>query len=174
MQKKCDSIENVLLMKILQFLPKSYETLPKVPNHELVILTKFHQSWTKIDNFLLIAHFLASSHSPAHFCRCLDRRNLGCMFRISIFKAALSKYYYLKKVKDFSSFIASFQMKMYLSKLHRFMISRFFLNRLMFTIVWHVTSLTTSWRATTAPSLPTVKRVPARPSPWRATGPCPN
>ena len=59
MQKKCDSIEKVLLMKILQFLPKSDETLPKVPNHELVILTKFHWNWIKIAEFLLIVNFKA-------------------------------------------------------------------------------------------------------------------
>ena len=34
----------------------------------MVILTKFHQNWTKIDHFLLIAHFLASSHSPGEVC----------------------------------------------------------------------------------------------------------
>ena len=57
MQKKCDSTENFPLWKILQFLPTSDETLPKLPTPELLILAKIHWNWFKIADFLLIAHY---------------------------------------------------------------------------------------------------------------------
>ena len=48
-------------MKNLQFLFNFGETLPKVPINELVNWSKFGQDWTKIVEFLLIAHFMPVS-----------------------------------------------------------------------------------------------------------------
>ena len=48
-------------MKNPQFLANQAQTLAIWPNHEMVILTKFHNNWTKIVDFSLIANFKASS-----------------------------------------------------------------------------------------------------------------
>ena len=61
-------LRNLSLIKNPHFWCYQVDILLIWPKHEVVILTKFHQSWTKIDNLLLIAHFLSSSHSPAHIC----------------------------------------------------------------------------------------------------------
>ena len=62
-------LRNVPLMKNPHFWWYQADILAIWPNHEIVILTKFHQNWKKIDNFLQIAHFLASTHSAAQVCR---------------------------------------------------------------------------------------------------------
>ena len=46
------------LIKNLQFLTNFDETLPKCSPHESIILTKFRQNWTKIEDFLLIAQLV--------------------------------------------------------------------------------------------------------------------
>ena len=68
--KKWDWLKNVTLIKksTILLLPRCY--FHNLTTHGVVILTKFHQNWTKIENFLLIPYFLASSHSPDHVCRC--------------------------------------------------------------------------------------------------------
>ena len=48
-------------MKNLQFLIYHAETLSTLLIHEMVIVTKFHNNWTKIVDFSLIANFKASS-----------------------------------------------------------------------------------------------------------------
>ena len=62
-------LRNVSLMKNPHFWCYQVDILVIWPNHEVVILTKFHQNWKKIDNVLLMAHFLASTHSPAQVCK---------------------------------------------------------------------------------------------------------
>ena len=47
-------------MKNPQFLAYQAQTLAILPIHEIVILIKFHDNWTKIVNFSLIAYFRAS------------------------------------------------------------------------------------------------------------------
>ena len=47
-------------MKNPQFLANQAQTLAISPIHEIVILTKFHDDWTKIVDFSLIAYFRAS------------------------------------------------------------------------------------------------------------------
>ena len=47
-------------MKNSQFLAYHAQTLAILPIHEIVILTKFHDNWTKTIDTLLIAYFLAS------------------------------------------------------------------------------------------------------------------
>ena len=47
-------------MKNPQFLYNHYETGPTRATHEYIILTKFHNGWAKIVDFLLIAYFWAS------------------------------------------------------------------------------------------------------------------
>ena len=49
----------MLLMKNSQFLAYHAQTLAILPIHEIVILTKFHDNWTKIVDFSLIAYFRA-------------------------------------------------------------------------------------------------------------------
>ena len=47
-------------MKNPQFLANQAQTLAILPIHEIVILTKFHDDWTRIVDFSLIAYFRAS------------------------------------------------------------------------------------------------------------------
>ena len=47
-------------MKNSQFLAYQTQTLAILPIHEIVILTKFHNNWTKIVDFSLVAYFRAS------------------------------------------------------------------------------------------------------------------
>ena len=47
-------------MKNQQFLAYPAQTLVILPIHEIVILTKNHDNWTKIVDFSLIAYFRAS------------------------------------------------------------------------------------------------------------------
>ena len=47
-------------MKNAQFLSNLAHTLLILPTSELVIFTKFHENWSKIEDFLLMAHFQAS------------------------------------------------------------------------------------------------------------------
>ena len=51
-----DSVKNMLLLKNLQFLPDHYETLTKEGTQENLILTKFHNDWVKIVDFLIKAY----------------------------------------------------------------------------------------------------------------------
>ena len=53
-------------MKNPQFLPNHPQTLPILGTNELVNLTKFDKNCSKIVDFLLIAHFLASLISSDH------------------------------------------------------------------------------------------------------------
>ena len=56
----------MLLVKNFWFLPNQAQTLSIWPTIEFVILTKFHENYSKIVDFLLIAHFLASLISSDH------------------------------------------------------------------------------------------------------------
>ena len=67
-QENANWLRKVSLMKNPHFRWYQTDALAIWPNHEVVILTKFHKNWTKIDNFSLIAHFLTSSHSPRDVC----------------------------------------------------------------------------------------------------------
>ena len=60
MHKKWDWPQNWLLMKNLQFWSNLDQTLPNGLSHLWELLTKFHQNWTKIVDFSLIAKFEAS------------------------------------------------------------------------------------------------------------------
>ena len=56
-------------MKNPQFLANQAQTLAILPNHEMVILTKFHIDWIKIVDFSLIPYFKASPifyYSPSN------------------------------------------------------------------------------------------------------------
>ena len=82
-QANPDWLRNVSLTKNPHFPWYQADILAIWPNHEVVILTKFHQNWTKIGNSLLMAHFLASSHSPAHVCRFeVDEKRVEFPYRI--------------------------------------------------------------------------------------------
>ena len=56
--KKLDTLKNWPLTKNPQFLSNFYENLSKWLPLELIILTKFCKSWTKIVDFLLMVNFL--------------------------------------------------------------------------------------------------------------------
>ena len=73
----------MLLIKNPQFFPNHYETWPPWPTHELLILTKFHNDWVKIVDFLIIAYFRA----------CV-------IFYNSVFKCLISKYPKRKLLKE--------------------------------------------------------------------------
>ena len=60
MHKKSDWPKIWLLMKNLQFWRKFHETFAKGPAHELVKWGKFQRFYSKIEDFSLIAKFLAS------------------------------------------------------------------------------------------------------------------
>ena len=47
-------------MKNPQFLSNLAHTLLILPTSELVIFTKFHENWSKIEDFSLMAYFQAS------------------------------------------------------------------------------------------------------------------
>ena len=57
-------------MKILKFLSYQADILLILNTHELDILTKFGNDWTKIVDFLLIAYYSASSIFFSPVCRC--------------------------------------------------------------------------------------------------------
>ena len=57
MQKKLDWLKILPLVKNPQFLSNQADIQAIVPTHGLVILTKFHKDWQKIDNSLVIAKF---------------------------------------------------------------------------------------------------------------------
>ena len=67
-QENADWLKNVSLIKNPHFRWYQADILTIWSNHEVGILNKFHRNWIKIDNFSLIAHFLASTHSPAQVC----------------------------------------------------------------------------------------------------------
>ena len=48
----------MLLIKNPQFLPNDYETWSKLSTREYLILTKFHNHWVKIVDFLIKAYVL--------------------------------------------------------------------------------------------------------------------
>ena len=56
-QENANWLRKVSLMKNPHFWWYQADILAIWPNHEVVILTKFHQNWTKIDKFSLIVHF---------------------------------------------------------------------------------------------------------------------
>ena len=49
-------VRHMLLLENPQFLPKNYETKSKCPTHEWIILTKSHNFWVKIVDFLIKAY----------------------------------------------------------------------------------------------------------------------
>ena len=51
-QANLDSGKNMLLLKNPQFLTNHYETLSKCGTQGYLILTKFHNDWAKIVDFL--------------------------------------------------------------------------------------------------------------------------
>ena len=55
--KKLDWLKILPLVKIPQFLSSQAHIKAIVPTHGLVILTKFHKDWQKINNFLVVAKF---------------------------------------------------------------------------------------------------------------------
>ena len=57
MQKKIGHMLKWAFIKNPQFLPNLYETWSKYWPHQMIILTKFHNDWAKIGDFLLKAHF---------------------------------------------------------------------------------------------------------------------
>ena len=61
-QANLDSGKNMLLLKNPQFLPNYYETLSKWSTLEYLILTKFHNDWVKIVDFLIKAYFWFTVH----------------------------------------------------------------------------------------------------------------
>ena len=61
-QENANWLRNVSLMKNPHFWCYQVDILVIRPIHEVVILTKFHQNWNRINNYLLIPHFSASPH----------------------------------------------------------------------------------------------------------------
>ena len=57
MQKKLDWLKNWPLVKNLQFLSNQADIQATLPTHELIILTKFHNDWQEIVDFLVTAKF---------------------------------------------------------------------------------------------------------------------
>ena len=57
MQKKLDWLKNWLLVKNPQFLSNQADIQATLPTHELIILTKFHDDWQEIVDFLVTAKF---------------------------------------------------------------------------------------------------------------------
>ena len=57
MQKKLDWLKISPLVKNPQFLSNQADIQAIVPTHGLVILTKFHKDWQKINDFLVITKF---------------------------------------------------------------------------------------------------------------------
>ena len=60
MQKKLDWLKNWPLVKNPQFLSNQADIQATLPTHELIILTKFHDDWQEIVDFLVMAKFRAS------------------------------------------------------------------------------------------------------------------
>ena len=60
MHKKLDWLKISAVVKNLQFLSDQAEIQAILPTHELFILTKFHQNWQKIVDFVAIVKFCAS------------------------------------------------------------------------------------------------------------------
>ena len=56
-KKKQDTLKNWPLVKNQQFFSNPNETWWKWLSHEAIIFTKFHEDWTKIVDFLLMAKF---------------------------------------------------------------------------------------------------------------------
>ena len=63
-----DSVENMILLKNLQFSPDYYETLTKEGTHEDLILTKFRNDRVKIVDLLVKAYFWPSPETTATQC----------------------------------------------------------------------------------------------------------
>ena len=57
MQKKLDWLKNWPLVKNSQFLSNQADIQATLPTHELIILTKFHNDWQEIVDFLAVAKF---------------------------------------------------------------------------------------------------------------------
>ena len=57
MQKKLDWLKISPLVKNPQFVSNQADIQAIVPTHGLVILTKFHKDWQKIEDFLVVAKF---------------------------------------------------------------------------------------------------------------------
>ena len=57
MQKKLDWLRVSPLVKNPQFLSNQADIQAILPTHGLVILTKFHKDWQKIEDFLVVAKF---------------------------------------------------------------------------------------------------------------------
>ena len=55
--KKIDWLKISPLVKDPQFLSNQADIQEILPTHGLVILTKFHNDWQKIEDFLVIAKF---------------------------------------------------------------------------------------------------------------------
>ena len=56
-KKKLDWLKISPLVKNPQFLSNQADIQAIVPTHGLVIVTKFHKDWQKINNFLVVAKF---------------------------------------------------------------------------------------------------------------------
>ena len=57
MQKKLDWLKIWLLVKNPQLLSNQADISATSPTHELIILTKFHNDWQEIVDFLVTAKF---------------------------------------------------------------------------------------------------------------------
>ena len=57
MQKRLEWLKIWLLVKYQQFLSNQADIQATLPTHELIILTKFHNNWQEIVDFLVIAKF---------------------------------------------------------------------------------------------------------------------
>jgi len=57
MQKKIDCLKNWPLIKNPLFLSNQADIQATLPTHELILLTKFHNYWQEIVDFLVIGKF---------------------------------------------------------------------------------------------------------------------
>ena len=71
----------MLLLQNPQFLPNHYETLSKQGTHEYLVLTKFHNDWFKIVDFVIKAYFL---FTVIFFGPHLNRNSSGSTYCMSM------------------------------------------------------------------------------------------
>ena len=84
MQKELDWLKIWLLVKNPQFLSNQADLQATLPTHELKILSKFHEDWKEIVDFLLIAKLWASqvfcislyTSSPMMFIQQIENCNI--------------------------------------------------------------------------------------------------
>ena len=105
----------MLLMKNPQFLPNQADILPSEFIHWTDILTKFHNNWTKIVDFLVIAFYFPGwtffwiwSQCGSHFqvlfhaAHCWSKKLISRNFCDKIYNFIVSSMYFIVNFTNFS------------------------------------------------------------------------